>query len=463
MKAAIWLGCALLVLAVLPPSSSAEEALLLLKEECFRCHNPEKRKGGLAMTSLEDLQTGGDSGLAALVPGNPGESFLLETLDPDADPHMPPKEQFTSGEIAVIRDWIESGALWNAKLLEDASDARMLTLSPLPPSYRPVTAMALSSGGDLLAVGRGALIDVYAVPAPAADTQAKTPAMPELRLVHTLKGHQDAVQSLAWHPGGVLVSGGYRRILVWDLKTAGPIHTLTESLQGRITALEFSNGDQIVVADSLPARPGQLHIIDTKDWTVRRTLESAHSDAIFDLALSPDGTQLASASADQLVKLWDIESGQATVLETHTGYVQALEFSPQGDRLASAGEDLAIKVWNLETLKVIHSFTDSKPTGSVTGLVWDFDPSQSDPKKAAKDWLVAISEDGMARYYTEFVVHDGTQRSGGARVRSLYTPKTATPLSRLIWLPKWKVLIYGDTSGELWMQPATGGEARKYQ
>ncbi len=463
MKAATWLCCALLVLAVLPPLSSAEEALLLLKEECFRCHNPEKRKGGLAMTSLAELQAGGDSGLSALVPGNPGASFLLETLDPDADPHMPPKEQFTSGEIAVVRDWIESGAPWNAQLLENASDARMLTLSPLPPSYRPVTAMALSPDESLLAVGRGALIDVYEIPAPAIDNPGKTPVLPELHLIHTLKGHQDAVQSLAWHPGGLLVSGGYRRILVWDLKSAGPMHTLTQSLQGRITALEFSDGDQIVAADSLPARPSQLHFIDTKNWTVRRTLESAHSDAIFDLALSPDRTQVASASADQLVKLWDLDSGQATVLETHTGYVQALEFSPQGDRLASAGEDLAIKVWNLETRKVIHSFTDSKPTGSVTGLVWDYDPSQSDPQKAAKDWLVAISEDGMARYYTEFVVHDGTQRSGGARVRSLYTPETASPLSRMLWLPGWKILIYGNTSGELWMQPATGGESRKVQ
>jgi len=461
MKVAVWLCCTFLALAVFPQWAPAEEALLMLKEECFRCHNPEKQKGGLVMTNLEALKVGGDSGLAALVPGNPGESFLLETLDPEADPHMPPKEQFSTGEIAVIRKWIELGAPWNESLLEDTRDLSMQTLSPLPPSYRPVTAMALSSEGSFLAVGRGAQIEVYEVPAPTSDEPGKSPVLPELLHVHTLKGHQDAVQSLVWHPGGMLVSGGYRCILAWDLKSAGPKHRLDQSLQGRITALEFTNGDQIVAADSLSARPSQLHIIDTKSWTIDRTLESAHADAIFKLALSPDGTQLASASADQLVRLWDLDSWEATVLETHTGSVQALEFSPQGDRLASAGEDLAIKVWNLETRKVIHSFTDSKTTGSVTGLVWESDPSQSDPKEAAKDWLVAISEDGLARYYTEFVVHDGTQRSGGARVRPLYTPGTPVPLSQIIWLPKWKALIYGNTSGELWLQPAGGDNPRQ--
>ena len=64
------------------------------------------------------------------------------------------------------------------------------------------------------------------------------------------------------------------------------------------------------------------------------------------VAISPDGSKIASASADFTVKLWDIKTGE--LLQTFTGHlgeVRSVVVS-SGKLLASAGDDLEVK-WQL--------------------------------------------------------------------------------------------------------------------
>jgi mono/diheme cytochrome c family protein len=76
-------------------------AMRLLKAECFSCHNQEKKKGGLVLTSRERLLEGGDSGVV-VVPRKPDESMLMKVLATEADPHMPPKKQLTDAQVKVV-------------------------------------------------------------------------------------------------------------------------------------------------------------------------------------------------------------------------------------------------------------------------------------------------------------------------------------------------------------------------
>ncbi|MEP0924355.1 hypothetical protein [Leptolyngbya sp. ST-U4] len=73
-----------------------------------------------------------------------------------------------------------------------------------------------------------------------------------------------------------------------------------------------------------------------------------HAGQVWCVAVSPDGSKIASASGNFTVKLWDIETGE--LLQTFTGHlgeVRTVVFSPNGKLLTSAGDDLEIKLWKL--------------------------------------------------------------------------------------------------------------------
>src|SRR2546430_17195226 len=86
--------------------NASRKAMEILKTECFACHNEEKKKGGLVLTSRELLLKGNKDG-TVVTSGRPDESRLIKALSPDADPHMPPKKQLQDAQIKVIRDWIK--------------------------------------------------------------------------------------------------------------------------------------------------------------------------------------------------------------------------------------------------------------------------------------------------------------------------------------------------------------------
>src|SRR6266480_3172361 len=137
-----------------------QKALLIIKENCQSCHNAEKHKGGLQLTSRDLALKGSDDG-PVLQPGKSSASKMIEVLAPASDPHMPPKGQLTAAEIEILKQWIDAGANWPVQLATTAPATRPVVLQPLPQSYRPVLAIALSLDGKKLAAGRGDRILIF--------------------------------------------------------------------------------------------------------------------------------------------------------------------------------------------------------------------------------------------------------------------------------------------------------------
>ena len=92
----------------------------ILERKCMSCHGqtPEDLEGGFDMRSRASLLAGGESGKAAILPGNPDDSPLIQAIKRlDLDKAMPPKqdESLAEDEIELFEDWVAANAPWPDK------------------------------------------------------------------------------------------------------------------------------------------------------------------------------------------------------------------------------------------------------------------------------------------------------------------------------------------------------------
>jgi WD40 repeat protein/DNA-binding SARP family transcriptional activator len=176
---------------------------------------------------------------------------------------------------------------------------------------------------------------------------------------------------------------------VWDLTTGELLLTLKGHTR-EVLDVEFSpDGTRIATASA----DGTAKIWDARTGNLLFTL-SGNDQGIWGLAYSPDGTRIVTASEDSTVKVWDASTGREVfTFSGHTNFVTAVAFSPDGKRAASVGYDQKIFVWDAQTGKVLFNLIghgdsiadvafspDGKRLVTVgydhTAKVWDLKPTQ---------------------------------------------------------------------------------------
>jgi WD40 repeat protein/tetratricopeptide (TPR) repeat protein len=114
-----------------------------------------------------------------------------------------------------------------------------------------------------------------------------------------------------------------------------------------------------------------------------------HKGTIFSVTFSPDGQLLATGADDNKVRIWNIKTGKALILDDHKDYVTRVAFSPDGKTLASASGDQTIKIWRVADGKLLKTLKEH--TDWVLGL--SFHPNNS-------NLLASSSMDGTIKLWT---------------------------------------------------------------
>ncbi|MEO0768761.1 MAG: caspase family protein [Cyanobacteria bacterium J06649_4] len=187
-----------------------------------------------------------------------------------------------------------------------------------------------------------------------------------------LEGHSRTVGSVAYSPDGQhLASASLDNTMkIWqpDGTLIRSITTIPNSSDYG-SAISFSpDSQQIAIAHM----EGKITLWQTPwdqtDPAPVRTLQ-AHTALVTAVAFSPDGTTLATAGRDEVIKLWNVADGQLIqTLTGHTGWTNAVSWSPDGRQLASGGEDKKLKIWEVASGELLWEKTEHR--ARVTSVDW---------------------------------------------------------------------------------------------
>ncbi|TWT39488.1 WD40 repeat domain-containing protein [Blastopirellula retiformator] len=313
----------------------------IFQAHCQGCHQPAKQGGDYVMTNFAQLIAGGESGEAAIVPGQPADSSLTAYVTPtDGKAEMPKgKPPLSETDRHTLNLWIAQGAKddtpESAKAQFDQDHPPVYSLPPV------LTSVEYSPDGKLLAVS------------------------------------------------------GYHEVLLHHADGSGIAQRLV-GMSERIESARFSpNGDKLVVAGGSPGRMGEFQMWDLQSGKLDFSLPVSH-DTIYGGSWSPDGQQVAVGCGDNTVRVFSAATGEQQLFNgAHEDWALDTTFSKDGSHLVSVSRDMTMKLYEVKTERFIDNITSITPGALQGGIA-------AVMRHPTEDQLLIGGADGVPKIYKMF-------------------------------------------------------------
>jgi len=344
-----------------------DHVLAVFQQTCLNCHNPDKAKGGLDLSTFTGAMKGGSGGKIAETGDT--SSKLLAVVMQTSEPKMPPEgEKLGGGQIELLKAWIEGGLLENKN-----SSAR----KPAKPKFDT----SIASSADQKPDG--------------------PPPMPQDVLLEppVLAPRASSVNAMASSPWAPLLAvTGQKQVLLFDTNSLELTGVLPFP-EGDPVSLAFTpNARYIIVGGGVAGKSGVTVTFDVVTGE-RMLVAGKEFDSVLAADLKPDLSMVATGSPSRLIKVWKAEDGsQALSIKKHTDWVTAVDFSPDGILLATGDRNGGVWVWEADSGNEYQTLRAHQ--AGITAVAF----------RADSNLLATASEDGSVRFW---------EMSGGTEVKKI--------------------------------------------
>lgn len=154
---------------------------------------------------------------------------------------------------------------------------------------------------------------------------------------------------------------------------------------GQVTAVRdvaFDNsGSRLIAATGSRATIWNLR-------TGERTVLHPEEGIIWSVAFSPDGHHVAAGFDDNAARIWDLRTGKTEELSGHEGAVTDVVFNPDGSLLVTASQDETAGIWSVRNGKMLAQLRGD--TGNVESALFT----------SKGTTVLTGSDDGTVRFWS---------------------------------------------------------------
>jgi WD40 repeat-containing protein SMU1 len=192
-----------------------------------------------------------------------------------------------------------------------------------------------------------------------------------------------------------------------------------------------------------------------------------HDRAVTALAISNDGTMLASGSDEGKVKVWRVDTGKCLrTIEAHQNAVACMSFSPDGSHILTGGRDGMVREFGLRTARMLKELRGHTAfvnhvsyqlvvgqqliifTASGDGTVRLWDTKAMDTIRILRP--VSLGGNNMSKERSSIVIDAQQTSADGAGAAAIHSVlHLHTPASTMILVPRGYRAFLVDYTGEV--------------